>query len=77
MWQLKMTNAAKEWVEIGTFETVTAAAARIRELEDYPTTGVFLEIHLDTEHGTDEEAFSVLHHTGCRALYGIRRRRAN
>ena len=29
--QLKMTNAAKEWIEVGTFDTVTAAARRIRE----------------------------------------------
>ena len=68
MWQLKMTNAAKEWVDVGTFDTVTAAAGRILELEDYPTTGVFFEFHVDTERGTDEEAFSVLHHTGRRAL---------
>jgi hypothetical protein len=40
-------------------------------------TGVFLEFHVDTELGTDEEAFSVLHHTGKRALYGIRRSRPN
>jgi hypothetical protein len=33
MWQLKMTSAAKEWIEVGTFDTVTAAARRIRELE--------------------------------------------
>jgi hypothetical protein len=46
----------------------------LRELEGYPTTGVFFEFHVDTEHGTDEEAFSVLHHTGRRALYGVRRR---
>ena len=76
MWQLKMTDANQKWIEVGTFETVTAAAARIRALEDYLTTGVFLEIHVDTELGTDEEAFSVLHHTGRRALYGIRRSRA-
>jgi hypothetical protein len=44
MWQLKMTNAAKEWIEVATFDTVTAAARRIRELEGYPTTGVFLEL---------------------------------
>jgi hypothetical protein len=74
MWQLKRTNAAKEWVDVGTFDTVTAAAGRIRELEEYPTTGVFFEFHVDTELGTDEEAFSVLHHTGRRALYGVRRR---
>jgi hypothetical protein len=74
MWQLKMTNAAKEWVDVGTFDTVTAAARRIRELEDYQVTGVFLEFHVDTVLGTDEEALSVFHHTGKRALYGIRRR---
>ena len=77
MWLLKMTDAAQKWTEVGTFEIVTAAAARIRELEHDPTTGVFLEIHVDTELGTDEEAFSVLHHTGRRALYGVRRSRAN
>ena len=75
MWQLKMTNAAKEWIEVGTFETVTTAARRIRELESYPFTGVFFEIHVDTILGTDEEAFRLLHHTGRRALYGIRRSR--
>ena len=57
--------------------SVTAAARRIREIEGYPNTGVFLRLHVDTELGTDEEAFSVLHHTGHNALYGIRRNRAN
>ena len=74
MWQLSMTNAAEEWTEVGRFESMTAAARRIRELEGYPVTGIFLEMHVDTELGTDEEAFGVLHHTGRRALYGIRRR---
>jgi hypothetical protein len=77
MWQLSKTNAAKEWTNIGTFDSVTAAARRIREIEGYPNTGVFLELHVDTALGTDEEAFAVLHHTGRRALYGIRRNRAN
>ncbi len=74
MWQLSMTNAGKEWIEVGRFETVTAAARRIRQLEEYPNSGVFLEMHVDTTCGTDEEAFSVFHHTGRKALYGIRRR---
>jgi hypothetical protein len=74
MWQLKMTNAVREWTDVGSFETMTEAARRIRELEGYPVTGIFLEMHVDTELGTDQEAFSVLHHTGRRALYGIRRR---
>ena len=74
MWQLSMTNAAKEWISIGTLESVTAAARRIREIEGYPHTGVFLELHVDATLGTDDEAVGVLHHTGRRALYGIRRR---
>ena len=77
MWQLKMTNAAKEWVEVGTFDTVSAAARRIREIEGRPSGGIFLEMYVEINFGTDEDAFSVLHHTGRRGLYGIRRSRAN
>jgi hypothetical protein len=33
-----------------------AAARRIRELEGYPASGVFLEFHVDTVFDTDEEA---------------------
>jgi hypothetical protein len=73
MWRLKMTNAAKEWIDAGGFETVTAAAQRIRELEKYPVTGVFLEMYVDTVHGTDEESFGHLEHTGRRALYVVKR----
>jgi hypothetical protein len=46
MWQLMMTNAAKEWVDVGDFETVTAVAGRIRELEGYPVTGVFFKVYV-------------------------------
>jgi hypothetical protein len=74
MWQLKMTSATEEWTEVGNFETVTEAARRIREIEGYPNAGIFLELHVDTDLGNDDEALSVLHHTGKRALYGIRRR---
>jgi hypothetical protein len=49
-----MTNAAKEWIEVGTFDTVMAAARRIRELQSYPTSGVFFETHVDTVFGTNE-----------------------
>ncbi len=70
-----MTNAAKEWITVGVFATVTAAARHIRELENYPTTVVFLNLHVDTALGTDEDAISVFHHTGRHALYSIRRRK--
>ena len=31
MWQLSMTNAAKEWTSIGSFDSVTAAARPQRQ----------------------------------------------
>jgi hypothetical protein len=74
MWQLKMTNAAKEWVEVGAFDTVTDAARRIREIEGRPSGGIFLEMFVEIDAGTDAEAFNVLPHTGKQALYGIKRR---
>jgi hypothetical protein len=74
MWQLMMTNAAKEWVDAGNFETVQAAARRIREIEDYPGGGLFLEMHIEFDSGSDEESFGHLEHTGKRALYVVKRR---
>jgi hypothetical protein len=74
MWDLKMTTAAKEWVEVGTFDI---AARRLREIEGRANGGISLEMYFEIDFGDDEEAFSVLHHTGRRALYGIRRSRAN
>ncbi len=74
MWQLWMTNAAQEWIEIGHFDSLTEAARRIREIEEYPVPGVFFQIHVETEHGSDEEAFQHLEHTGRQALYAVKRR---
>jgi hypothetical protein len=39
-----MTNTAKEWVVVGTFESVMAAAQRIRELEGNHAQGLCFEI---------------------------------
>ena len=74
MWQLCTINADREWIAVGSFDTVTAAARRIREIEGRSSDGIFLEMHVEIDCGTDEEAFSVLHHTGRKALYGLRRR---
>jgi hypothetical protein len=79
MWQLAMkTPADKDWMPAGTFATVTEAARRIVELEGVSQRGLFLEFYVETnESGTDDEAFRVFHYTGKRALYGIKRSRAN
>jgi hypothetical protein len=75
MWQLKtMTNGTNEWVDAGQYETVTAAARRIRFLEGYPVDGIFLEIYVNTEHCDDEDVFACLEHAGRRAVYAIKRR---
>jgi hypothetical protein len=74
MWELSMSNAAKEWIMVGTFDTVTVAR-RIRQIEGRASGGIFLEMHVEIDSSTDEDAFSVLHHTGRSALYGIRCRK--
>lgn len=66
-------KADAKWIEIGAFDTVKEAAQRIRELEGYPVTGVFLEILVETERGSDEEFFGYLEHTGRDALYAVKR----
>ncbi|WP_158920947.1 hypothetical protein [Acidisphaera sp. S103] len=69
-----MTNAAKEWTEAGSFDTVTAAARRIREIEGRAEGGIFLSIYVEIDFGSDDEAFGHLEYTGKRALYVIKRR---
>ena len=74
MWQLEVMKADKELVEAGRFESVTAAAGRIRELEDYPAMSVIFSIYVDPDHGTDEKSFGHLEHKGRRAVYVVKRR---
>jgi hypothetical protein len=72
-WQLMMTNAAREWVEAGVFDTMLGAAARICEIEDHPVKGLFLRVYADP-YGTDEEALGALEYNGRRTAYVIQRR---
>lgn len=66
MWRLSMAERGKAWTTIGEFETVTAVAQKLIELEGYPVSGVFFELLVDTKTGTDKEAFQHLEHTGKR-----------
>ena len=45
----------------------------VRQLKMTSVTGLFLEIHIDTEHGSDEEALGHLEYTGRRGLYVVKR----
>jgi hypothetical protein len=53
-------------VTVGNFESITAAAHKIIELEAYPIMGVFFEILIETGAGaaSEQEAFGHLEHTG-------------
>ena len=74
MWHLHMTNNRNEWVHDGDFETVTAAARRIRETEAYPVTGLFFEIQVDTAHDSDKDSFGHREPIGRRAAYVVKSR---
>ena len=63
-----------DWVQEGTFETLRAAAGRIAEIEAYPVKGLFFDIHVELEFGTDEEALGHLEHKGKQAAYAVKRR---
>jgi hypothetical protein len=66
MWHLKMAERGGAWVTVGSFESVTAAAEKIIELEGYSVSGVFFEILIETGPGagSEHEAFGHLEHTG-------------
>jgi hypothetical protein len=59
-----MANRGGPWLTVDSFDTVTAAARKIIELEAYPVSGVFFEILIETKDGNKEEAFSHLKYTG-------------
>jgi hypothetical protein len=72
MWQLYMTGGGGEWVLVDTFKSVTEAARRIREIENYPVSGVVLAMYVCTEHGNDTAAFAHLEHKGRKAAYLVK-----
>jgi hypothetical protein len=64
MWRLSMAMPGEAWATIDNFDSVTAAAEKIRALESYPVSGIFLEVLIETAHGDEGEAFGHLEHTG-------------
>jgi hypothetical protein len=64
MWQLKTADRGEPWTDLGQFDSVTAAARKIIDLEEYPVTAVFFELLIETKAGNEEAAFDYLEHTG-------------
>jgi hypothetical protein len=75
MWQLHMAERGAEWAKIDDFETLSAAALRILELEGYSAGGVFFDVYVETHHGNDAEFLGHLEHTGRKTgrCYGVKR----
>jgi len=74
MWHLKMTNDTDDWVTVGSFENVTAAAQRIIEAsERYPVSAIFFGLLTGTKTGNEQEAFPLLEYTGRKRRYVVKR----
>jgi hypothetical protein len=77
MWRLLMTDKARQWVEAGSFGSITASVRRIIEIEDHDGAGIHLEFHVCTitndDDANDADALGYLEYSGKRAIYGIKR----
>ena len=71
VWQLHMTNEAREWGLVGRFETIGEAVRRITELEGASRNGLFLRTYVDPL-SSDDEALRDLEYKGEKAAYVIR-----
>ncbi len=59
----RLFTAGWDWTLVGTFDDLAVVAARIREIEGYPATGVRFEFDVDPL-TTDAEALSQFEHVG-------------
>jgi hypothetical protein len=73
MWRLFKTDAAKEWVEAGSFDSVRAAVRGIIEIEGSDKIGIHLETFVDTMDSTDEVALGHFEYSGRKSLYVVKR----
>jgi hypothetical protein len=61
MWELNMARRGDPWRKIGEFESVTAAASQIVEIEgQHPGTTIFFSILIETLSGVDGERRSTI-----------------
>ncbi|MDR3489792.1 MAG: hypothetical protein P4M05_33500 [Bradyrhizobium sp.] len=71
-----MTDAARVWGIVGSFQSVTAAVRQIIHIEDKQISGIHLEMYVDaTVEDNDDEATGYFEYTGKKALYAIKRHR--
>jgi hypothetical protein len=74
MWQLSMIKKdARDWAPVGLFATLREAARQIIVIEGSPGKGLFFEVHVETDYGTDAEALGYLEYSGRAANYVVKR----
>lgn len=73
IWQLYRTNDLGEWVLVGNFDRLAAAARRILDIEAVPMSGVAFEMHVNADHASDEEVLGHLEYKGKHGSYVIKR----
>jgi hypothetical protein len=72
MWHLHITSSAGNTTSIGTFKTMTDVRQQILELEQYPPSGIQLEMHVDASVDTYDKAFTYFRYKGRRGLYTVK-----
>jgi hypothetical protein len=55
-----MTNAAKEWIDVGGFDSVISASKQIRELEEYSSRNLFFRMLVETESGSRHDLYKIV-----------------
>lgn len=75
MWNLEVIEQgqSKDWRREGTFATLKDAAKEIIRLENMPVTGLFLQMHVETNFGEDEEFLELFIFDGKNSSYTIRK----
>jgi hypothetical protein len=77
MWQLRMRDKNKEWIDLGTFEDIGAAARRVLELEREPAQpmiSMFFRVYADPlVEQSDAAILSRLEYQGTKGFYLLTR----
>jgi hypothetical protein len=78
MWQLKMRDTNKDWIDLGMCDGIGPAGSRILELEGDPNAALFFRVYADPPMGkSDAEILSRLEYQGGKGFYVLTRRLAN
>lgn len=75
MWNLEAANRSDKgkWKRIDTFLSLQEAVREIIRLENLPVEGLFLQTHIETNYGDDEEFLSLFTFDGKESIYTLKK----